>query len=114
MNKEKNETKKTEWQPTLPGLNIEAAGGSAIVQAVETSLASLDEQGLLEAHHSGQIQLILEVARAVGAGLSWGKVSVATTTLVRELRELMATLPAPAVKQAEDPMDALLEAARPE
>lgn len=68
--------------------------------AAETTIAAKRAAGLLDDGHDLTVALILELASAVDRGLTWGKVSVATTTLAKELREAMASLPSPEVAGA--------------
>lgn len=61
--------------------------------AAESTIAAKREAGLLTDEHELTVQLILALASAVDSGLAWGKVTVATTTMAKELREAAASLP---------------------
>lgn len=90
-----------EFAPTIPGLVLPEPGTSAIEASAIATIQRLDQDGLLEPRHALTCQLILELARAVGNGLTWGKVSVATATLARQLMDAIALLPVPA-EQTDD------------
>ncbi|MFC8733579.1 hypothetical protein ACFT5B_14210 [Luteimicrobium sp. NPDC057192] len=83
----------TETQPVLFDLSVGASGG-VIRQAAQRAIAAREVAGVLGDADALTVQLILETAAAVDRGLAWAKVSVATTTLVRELHELLDALPA--------------------
>ena len=87
----------TDWQPTIPGLDLAVVQGgphaSAITTAARATLASLDSQGLLRPHHAVTVQMVLSLAAAVDRGVTAGRVSVATATLARQLQDTIATLP---------------------
>lgn len=83
------------WQPTLDGLSLPLAGNSsAMEKAALATLRRLDELELLGAEHALTCQLVLELARAVGAGVRNGRAS-AVAMAAKELREALATLPLP-------------------
>lgn len=83
-------------QLTFPGL--EPAGGQAFTTPLELAametLRELREQGLLRREHSLTVQLVLELARAVGRGVASGRAS-AVAMAAKQLTEAMALLPAP-------------------
>ena len=72
------------------------AGGGKIRAAAEKTIEAKRAAGLLDDSHELSVQLILEMSSAVDRGLAWGKVSIATTTMAREVRESLAALPSPA------------------
>lgn len=87
----------TGWQPSFDGMALAEldAGSSGIERAALETMRALDGAGLLTQRHALSCQLILELARAVGRGLAYGKVTVATATLARQLLEAIDTLPVP-------------------
>ena len=98
----------TEWTPTLPGLDLSHSGGpgsTAMHDAAVATLQALDTEGLLEARHALTCQAVLQLSRSLDAGLNTGRVSVATSTLVKHLLEAYSMLPEP----AESTVDAALE-----
>src|SRR5690606_21728989 len=86
----------TEWHPQLPGIKLPEYGQGHIGASARATLARLEAQGLLQPEHALTAQLVLGLSTAIDRGLGYGRVTVATTTLVKELRELIGTLPAPA------------------
>lgn len=91
----------TDYQPSFEGLELGAPtvglGGSssAIEKSAITTIRSLDTLGLLTDRHAVTCQLIIELSRAVGRGLAYGKVSVATATLAKQLLDAIDSLPVP-------------------
>lgn len=71
-------------------------GMGKIRAAAEKTIAAKRADGLLDDSHELSVQLILEMSSAVDRGLAWGKVSIATTTMAREVRESLDALPSPA------------------
>lgn len=61
--------------------------------AADTSITSLKEHEHLTEAHTLIIQMIRSLARACDRGLDAPKVSIATTTMLRQLGDLMLTLP---------------------
>jgi hypothetical protein len=90
-----------EWQPSFEGLDLDppsiGLGGSssAIEKSAVTTIKALDSAGLLTDRHAVTCQLIIELSRAVGRGLAYGKVSVATATLAKQLLDAIDSLPVP-------------------
>lgn len=64
-----------------------------IETAAETTIHELQEHEHLTSTHTLTIQMIRSLARACDRGLDAPKVSVATTTMLRQLGDLMLTLP---------------------
>lgn len=93
------------WQPSFEGMDLERLAGGA-GSAIETSairtIRALDELQLLDARHALTCQLIVELARAVGRGLTYGKVSVATATLAKQLLDAIDSLPKPPERDDSD------------
>lgn len=103
-----DETDGRPWQPTLDGLTLPAqAQASGLELAAITTLRRLDELGMLDDADALTAQLILELARAVGAGVRNGRAS-AVAMAAKELREAFASLPA--VPRQSDGFDALVAA----
>lgn len=84
------------WQPSFPGVVPQAdqreQHASALVDAAYATLRALDDEHLLTPAHAVTCQLVLELARAVTAGVRSGRAS-AVALAARELREAIATLP---------------------
>jgi len=88
------------WQPSIEGLSLDELGGgpgrhSGVARAALATVKALDEAELLRPQDALTVQLVVELADAIGRGLSFGKVSVATSQLVRQLLDAMDTLPKP-------------------
>jgi len=85
-------------QPTFPGLEIapplSGRPVSALEEAAVETLRELREQGLLRREHSLTVQLVLELARAVGQGVVHGRAS-AVAMAAKQLTEAMGLLPIP-------------------
>lgn len=97
------------WQPSIDGLALSDLGAtpsspSGIAQAAVATVKALDEAELLRPQDALTVQLVMELADAIGRGLSFGKVSVATSQLVRQLIDAMDKLPQAAATS--DPLDA--------
>jgi hypothetical protein len=75
-----------------PGVGNSPPG--TIRVAAETTIQAKRDAGLIGAEHEMTIALILQLASASDRGLVEPKVSVATTTLAKEVREALASLPA--------------------
>lgn len=98
----------TDWTPYLPGIELPQLGSSGIERAAQATLDDLAAAELLKPADTLTVQLVLELAAAVGRGLTAGRVTVATTTLVGQLTELLDRLPArPEGLPEDDPMTAL-------
>lgn len=82
--------------PTLAGLDIPTGAQGAITEAAKATLAALDQDHLLEARHALTCQVVLSLAQAVDRGLAAHRVTVATSTLSKQLLEAIETLPEPA------------------
>lgn len=81
------------WQPTLDGLTLpNPAHASGMERAALTTIRRLDELDLLDEADTLTVQLVIELARAVGAGVRNGRAS-AVAMAAKELREALATLP---------------------
>lgn len=81
------------WQPTLPGLTLPGSGQSVPLEdAALATIAALDRAGALQDTDALTIQLVLELSRAVGAGVRNGRASAAAMA-AKELRELIGMLP---------------------
>ena len=88
------------WQPSIEGLTLDQLGGapgrhSGIAGAALATVKALDEAQLLRPQDALTVQLVVELADAIGRGLSFGKVTVATSQLVRQLIDAMDKLPQP-------------------
>lgn len=88
-------------QPTFPGLEVGVPNDaprtvteSPMLSAARMTLTELREQGLLRREHGAIVQLTLELAQAVAAGVRSGRAS-AVALAARELRETIAMLPIP-------------------
>lgn len=77
----------------LPGLQDQPGGVTELETAVRRSLAALDAEGLLTEVHAMPMQLVLDLARAVGLGTRSGRASAAALAAA-QLREAWALLPA--------------------
>lgn len=91
----------------MPGIVIPTMGDSHIEKSAQATLAALDQAGVLQPRHALTCQLVLELARAVGTGLTFGKVTIATATLAKQLMEAIDTLPTEALDQDGDDWDQL-------
>ncbi len=78
-------------QGTLPVIPEGKAG--RIYAAAERTIRAKYGAQLLTDDHALTVEMILGMARAVDQGLQFGKVSTATTTMLKELREALASLP---------------------
>lgn len=99
-----------EAQPTLPGLELEPENGaspSALRTAVVTTLAALQQEGLLEPRHAALAQLSLELADSVTAGRRSGRASAAAMAAA-QLRETLLALPEPTAAGIAEKFDAYL------
>lgn len=77
----------------LPGLAAPDRGGvTELERAARRSLAALDSAGLLQENHAVLMQLVLDLARAVGLGAASGRASAAAMAAA-QLREAWAMLP---------------------
>lgn len=76
----------------LPGLGDAPAGETELETAVRRSLAALDAAGLLQETHAMAMQLVLDLARAVGIGTRNGRASAAAMAAA-QLREAWSLLP---------------------
>lgn len=84
------------WQPSFEGLTLKTTpGDGALTSAALATLQQLDELGALKQYHALQMQLILSLARAVDAGLAYGRISVATSNMAKQLGEALKDLPMP-------------------
>lgn len=77
----------------LPGLSAPDAGVTELEVAARRSLAALDQAGLLQETHAMAMQLVLDLARAVGLGTRSGRASAAALAAA-QLREAWLLLPA--------------------
>lgn len=81
----------------LPGLDevTPAAGGPTALEAsARRSLAALERQGLLDERHALTMQLVLDLARAVGRAAAKGQAAAAALAAA-QLREAFGLLPQP-------------------
>lgn len=80
----------------LPGLeDTQPAGGTTPLEtAARRSLAALQASGLLEDRHAVTMQLVLDLARAVGRSAAKGQAAAAAMAAA-QLREAWALLPQP-------------------
>ena len=98
-------------QPPTPLFDFKPATGTKGVLrlAAETTVAAKEAAGLLTEEHALTVALIFELATVVDRGFAFGgRTSVATTTLARELREAMASLPEPEAGAAGESWDAVV------
>lgn len=89
----------SETAPTLPGLDAMAAPTSAMEVAARQQIAGLRDAGLIKPEHGLTVQLILELAAAIGKASAKGQ-AAALSMASRELREAMELLPKPAASDA--------------
>jgi hypothetical protein len=84
-------------QPTVPGLGPTWSPGwvGPIEKAARDLLQALDDTELLGRAQELNRQMVLSLSAALDRGLIAGKVSVATTTLARQLLEWTERLPSP-------------------
>lgn len=83
----------TETQPFLPGMAPLDAGPTPLEQAARIQLQKLADDGLLNDNHAIAVQLVLDLARAIGVSATRGRAS-AMALASKELREALALLPA--------------------
>lgn len=88
-----NDATTTETSGALFDLAPTPQGIGPVRNAAERTLAAKRAADLIGDEHTLTVEMIRQMASAVDRGLSAAKVSIATTTLARELRELLATLP---------------------
>lgn len=94
-------------QETLPGLEIQVQTGAGAAPPTATELAAaktlghLNDAGVLRPEHALHVQLILDLARAVGLGVATGKAS-AVAMAAKQLTEAMALLPELPAAPADD------------
>ncbi|MCI7551641.1 MAG: hypothetical protein PUK40_05430 [Actinomycetaceae bacterium] len=74
---------------------------------VSSLLAELDDAGMLTGKYAVRGRALLSVARSVDVGLQASRVSVATTTLVRQLFDGLDQMPDPPRLNSADPYDTL-------
>lgn len=96
-----NEAMTTETPGALFDLAPTPQGIGPVRNAAEATIAAKLAADLIDDEHTLTVEMIRQMASAVDRGLTAAKVSIATTTLARELRELLATLPAGEVKADE-------------
>lgn len=84
----------TAESPMLPGMGPESPGPSRIEAAAERQIAFLESQGRLTEDHAIVVELIRDLARAVGSSSVQRRGSALAMT-AKELREALALLPAP-------------------
>lgn len=72
----------------------EVPGSGRLLAAANRTIEAKRKSGVLNESHALTVATILELARAGDQGLAFAKVSIATTTMLRELREALSTLPA--------------------
>ena len=102
----------TETTPPLPGLDLTTSGGhapGAMRTAAVATLEALAAAELLEPRHTLTCQTVLSLSAAIDNGLSYGKVSVATSTLVRHLLDAIDSLPAPVESAVDDAFAQLVD-----
>ena len=80
--------------PIFPGMEPPGTSGNGMAQAASDLIDLLREQQLLEAHHVLTVQLVRDLATAIGAAALKGQ-AAAMALASRELREAMALLPQP-------------------
>lgn len=80
------------WQPTFDGLTLVSHGMTPMEEAARASLADLDKAKLLHGRHALTCQLILELARVIGAGVVSGK-TAAVALAAKQLLEAIDSLP---------------------
>lgn len=68
-------------------------GSGRLLAAAQRTIRAKIGVGALNDSHALTVATVLELARAADNGLGAVKVSIATTTLMRELREALSTLP---------------------
>ena len=98
-------TKADDGQPPLPGLEDPEPSGpppDALESAVRRTIAALHAKQLLHEHHAATCQLALDLAASVSAGRRSRRAS-AVAMAARELREVLASLPA--IDQGDDEQD---------
>lgn len=76
----------------LPGLEDPGEGVTELETAVRRSLAALDKAGLLQETHALPMQLVMDLARAVGLSTRAGRASAAAMAAA-QLREAWLLLP---------------------
>lgn len=83
-------------RPALFDLEEPEHVAGPIETAANATLDVLNTSKTLEPRHALIIQMIRSLAMACDKGLAAPKVSIATTTMLRQLSDLMVELPAPA------------------
>lgn len=78
--------------PFLPGMEALSPAPTAMETAARVMLAHLNEQGLLGPQHALQVQLVMDLARAIGISAQKGR-AAGMALASRELREAFALLP---------------------
>lgn len=80
-------------QPFLPGMAPLDAGPSPLEQAARLQIKHMRDRNLLTHEHAIAVQLVLDLARAIGVSATRGRAS-AMALAARELREALLLLPA--------------------
>lgn len=92
-------------QPFLPGMAPLDPGPSPLEQAARIQIKNLADRNLLNDDHAIAVQLVLDLARAIGVSATRGRAS-AMALAAKELREALALLPA----DTDDEFSALMAA----
>lgn len=97
-------------QEAFPGFDPFTPSASAMTDAARVTLEELAASGHLTKAHALTCRLIMDLAQALDRGLSQGRVTVATSNLVKQLLDAIASLPGEAAAPAVDPLTAEIQA----
>lgn len=89
----------TEQQPYLPGMAPIDPVQTPLETAAHVMLEQLRADELLKPQHALVVQLVLDLARAIGLSATKGR-AAAMALAAKELREALALLPAPEADDA--------------
>lgn len=92
-------------EPFLPGMASLEPAATPMERAARLQIASLRDRGMLTADHAIVVQLVLDLARAIGLSAGKGRAS-ALAMAAKELREAVALLPGDG---ADDGFDELMK-----
>ena len=95
----------SETAPTLPGMDGAGTSPNMMQRAAAEYIQALRDRDLIKGHHVLTVQLVLDLAAAVGKASAKGQ-AAAMAMASKELREAMELLPVPVSN--DDPFTAFL------
>lgn len=92
-------------QESFPGFDPFEDSPTALTDAARATLEDLAAAGHLTGAHALTCRLVMDLARSLDRGLAQGKVTVATSNLVKQMLDAIASLPGQDVQApAVDPL----------